>query len=182
MVGRREDKIDTRHILMKPHATDKEIKDALLALDTIVDLIKKDSLSFEKAAIYFSADKNSRLNGGKVVNQATNSTRFELDQLSQEDYYVIKKLKIGEMSEPFLSKDENKKDAYKVIKLISRTNPHKANLTDDYQLMQDMAIERKKQNIITNWVTEKQKSTYIHIDDEFKSCNFKNKGWLKEKM
>ena len=86
------------------------------------------------------------------------------------------------MSEPFLSKDENKKDAYKVIKLISRTNPHKANLTDDYQLMQDMAIERKKQNIITNWVTEKQKSTYIHIDDEFKSCNFKNKGWLKEKM
>jgi peptidyl-prolyl cis-trans isomerase SurA len=178
MIGRREDKVNTRHILMRPKATDKEIKNALLTLDSIAELIKKDSLKFEQAAIYFSEDKNSRLSGGKVINASNSSTKFELDQLSQEDYYIIKKMKPGEISQPFLSKDENKKDIYKVVKLLTRTNPHKANPKDDYQLIQDLAIEAKKKKVLDQWVIDKQKATYFRIDGDYRKCKFKNPGWL----
>ncbi len=180
LIGKSDDRINTRHILKKPKATDKEIKEALSSLDTIVKYIKADSMSFEKAALYFSEDKNSRLSGGKVINPANGSTKFEFEQLTQEDYYVIKKLKVNEISEPFMSKDDNKKDVFKVIKLISRTEPHKANLNDDYQLLQDLAMETQKQKILSDWVTEKQKVTYIRIDDSFKSCQFKSNGWFKK--
>jgi peptidyl-prolyl cis-trans isomerase SurA len=178
MIGRREDKVNTRHILMRPKATEKEIKSALLTLDSIAELIKKDTIKFDVAAIYFSEDKNSRLSGGKVINPSTNSTKFELDQLSQEDYYIIKKMKAREISQPFLSKDENKRDIYKIVKLLTRSNPHKANLKEDYQLIQDLAIEAKKKKVLDKWVIDKQKATYFRIDDDYRNCKFKNPGWL----
>jgi peptidyl-prolyl cis-trans isomerase SurA len=176
-IGRRNDKVNTRHILMRPKATDKEIKAAFQMLDSIATLIKGDSLKFDQAALYFSEDKNSRLSGGKVINATNNSTKFELDQLSQEDYYIIKNMKPGEVSQPFLSKDENKQDVYKIIKLLSRNSPHKANLKDDYQLIQDLAIEAKKKKVLDQWVIEKQKATYFRIDDDYRKCKFKTPGW-----
>lgn len=179
MIAKQDEKVNTRHILLKPKPTDAEIKSALSSLDSIKTLLVKDSLTFEKAALYFSEDKNSRLSGGKVINQVNNSTKFELEQLTQEDYYIIKKLKVGEISDPFPSKDDAKKAAYKIIKLISRTEPHKANLTDDYQLIQDIALEAKKKKVVEEWVEEKLRKTYIHIDDSYKSCNFKSKSWIK---
>jgi peptidyl-prolyl cis-trans isomerase SurA len=178
MIGRREDKVNTRHILMRPKATEKEIKAALLSLDSIAELIKKDTIKFDLAALYFSEDKNSRLSGGKVINPSNNSTKFELDQLSQEDYYIIKKMKAGEISQPFLSKDENKRDIYKIVKLLTRSNPHKANLKEDYQLIQDLATEAKKKKVLDKWVIDKQKATYFRIDNDYRNCKFKNPGWL----
>jgi peptidyl-prolyl cis-trans isomerase SurA len=180
LIGKADDRINTRHILKKPKATDKEIKLALSKLDSIVTFIKADSFSFERAALFFSEDKNSRLSGGKMVNQNSGSTKFENEQLPQEDYYVIKKLKVNEISEPFMSKDENKKDVFKVIKLISRTEPHKANLKEDYQLLQDLTMEAQKQKVLQDWVAEKQKVTYIRIDDSYKSCKFKSNGWFSK--
>lgn len=179
MIGRQDDKVNTRHILMKPRATEIEIKAAISRLDSIAKLIKEDSLSFEKAALYFSEDKNSKLSSGQVVNPISNSTKFELDQLPQEDYYILKKLKVGEMSDPFPSKDEGRKDIYKIVKLCSRSEPHKANLTDDYQLIQDLAIEAKKQDVLNQWIENKLKSTYVKIDDNYKGCSYRLKGWLK---
>jgi peptidyl-prolyl cis-trans isomerase SurA len=179
LIARQNDKVNTRHILLKPKASEKEIKEALTGLDTIASLIKKDSIKFEDAALYYSQDKNSKLNKGKVVNPYNNSTKFEFDQLSQEDYYVLKKLEVGQMSEPFMSKDENKKDAFKIVKLIARTQPHKANLKEDYQLLQEKAMESKQEKVVQNWVMEKQKTTYYRIDDSYKSCDFKNKNWIK---
>ena len=180
LVARDGDRVNTRHILLRPKATDTEIKNALLRLDSILVVIKKDSsMKFERAVGLFSEDKNSRYNGGNVVNSQNNSTKFELDQLSQEDYYVIKKMKVGEISEPFPSKDETKKDVYKIIKLVSRSDPHKANLKDDYQTIQEQATENKKHQILANWIVQKQKSTYIKIDDSYKNCQFKYKAWIK---
>jgi len=178
LIGKSDDRVNTRQILKKPRATDQEIKLALSRLDSIVTFIKADSFKFEQAALYFSDDKNSRLSGGKVVNPLNGSTKFEFEQLPQEDYYVLKKLKVNEISVPFMSKDENKKDVFKVIKLISRTEPHKANLKDDYQLLQELSLQVQKQKVLMEWVKEKQKVTYMRIDDSYKSCKFKSDGWF----
>ncbi len=182
LIDKTDDRINTRHILKKPKTTDDDMKKVLTNLDSIRTLIKSDSLTFEKAAFIFSHDKNSRLNGGKVINPANNSTKFELEQLSQEDYYVIKKLNVGEISEPFLSKDESNKDIFKIIKLVYRSNPHSANLKDDYQMLQELATETQKKKKFQNWIVEKQKDTYIHVDNSYKSCNFKNNGWIKQNI
>jgi peptidyl-prolyl cis-trans isomerase SurA len=180
LIGRDGDRFNTRHILKKPKASDEEVKQALSKLDSIVHIIKADSISFENAAIYFSDDKNTRLSGGKVINPYTGSTKFDMDQLTQEDYYIIKNLKVGDISEPFMSKDENRKDAFKVIKLLSKTEPHKANLVNDYQMIQDMALAVKKQKVFEKWVEEKRKTTYIRLDPSYKSCEFKNKNWYSK--
>ena len=180
LIAKDGDKANTRHILLKPKANDTEIKNTLIRLDSILTAIKKDSLKFERAVGLFSEDKNSRFNEGNVVNGQTNSTKFELDQLSQEDYYVIKKMNVGDISEPFPSKDDTKKDVFKIIKLISRSNPHKANLKNDYQFIQEQATENKKQKVIANWIIEKQKTTFIKIDDSYKDCPFKYNIWIKE--
>jgi peptidyl-prolyl cis-trans isomerase SurA len=180
MIARDGDRVNTRHILMKPRPTEVEIKAALSRLDSVVNFIKSDSLTFEKAAIYYSDDKNSKLANGQVVNPNNNSTKFEIDQLPQEDYYIIKKLNVGEMSEPFPGKDEGKKDVYKVIKLISKTEPHRANLKDDYQLVQDIALENKKKIILGQWIENKLSTTYTRIDQSYSNCTFKNKGWMKK--
>jgi peptidyl-prolyl cis-trans isomerase SurA len=179
LIGREGDRVNTKHILLKPRPTDKEIKAALLKLDSIISLIKKDSLTFEEAAINFSQDKNSKLANGQVVNPYNNSTKFEIDQLPQEDYITIKKLNVGEMSEPFPGKDEGKKDVYKVIKLVSKTEPHKATLSDDYQLIQELAVEKKKKKILEKWISDKLVTTYTKIDPEYTNCAFSNKGWVK---
>jgi peptidyl-prolyl cis-trans isomerase SurA len=179
LIARDGDRVNTRHILMKPKAKDEEIKAAFQKLDSIADAIKKDSIKFEDAAIRFSDDKNSRLANGQVVNPQNNSTKFEIDQLPQEDYFIIKKLKVGEMSEPFPSKNESKKDVYKIIKLVARTEPHKANLKDDYQLIQEYALEAKKRKILDKWINNKLVSTYLRIDPTYSTCVFKYKGWIK---
>jgi peptidyl-prolyl cis-trans isomerase SurA len=143
-------------------------------------VINKDSIPFGKAAMRFSEDKKTMLNGGFVVNPNTNSTKFELDQLTQEDYYTIKSMNVGDVSAPFPSKDENKKDVYKVIKLVSKSTVHKANLKEDYQLIQDLALENKKITVVKNWVSQNQKTTEIHIDDSMKDCpTLVSNGWIK---
>lgn len=180
LIAKSDDRVNTRHILKKPKTTENELKNVITKLDSLRKLINLDSIPFEQAALLVSENKNSRLSGGKVINPINSSTKFELDQLSQEDYYILKKLNIGEISEPFLSKDENNKDIYKIVKLVSRSSPHSANLKDDYQLLQEMATINQKKKIFQNWITEKQKETYIRIDNSYKSCNFKSNGWIKQ--
>mgnify|MGYP003798629091 CR=1 FL=1 len=179
LIKRDGEKVNTRHILIKPKPSEKEIKAAMNRLDSILNIINKDSITFEKAAYYFSEDKNSRLSYGQVINPQTNSTKFEVDEIPQSDFYILKSLKVGEVSKPFPGKDSENKDAYKIVKLVSVTNPHKANLNDDYQLIQNMAIGLKKRKILDEWIEEKLKSTSLLIDSSYKDCNFRYKGWKK---
>lgn len=179
LIERRGDMVNARHILMKPKADAEAITKAVSRLDSIVALIKKDSITFEKAALYFSEDKSTRANSGLVMNPQTGEPRFEMDQINPVDYRVVKDLKIGEISAPFESMDDKGKRIYKVMMIKSRSNPHKANLKDDFDLLKNMALANKKNNIINDWITEKIQSTYIHIDDSYKGCNFSRKGWIK---
>jgi peptidyl-prolyl cis-trans isomerase SurA len=179
-IAREGDRVNTRHILIKPKITSKELQTAFSRLDSIAKFIKVDTITFEKAALEFSEDKTTRFASGQVVNPYTNSTLFELDQLPKEDFYILSKLNVGDISQPFQSKDENRKDAYKIVKLISKKEAHKANLDEDYLLIQDMALESKKKVFVGEWVENKLSTTYFKIDPTFE-CKFKVKGWNKKK-
>jgi peptidyl-prolyl cis-trans isomerase SurA len=178
LIDRRDDRVNTRHILMKPRISIDARKTAIGRLDSIVDLIRSDSISFEKAARFYSEDKNTAINKGVLVNPATNSSMFDLKELETQDYTITRDLKIGEISDPYESVDENGKTLYKIIKVKSRTNPHRANLEQDYLLIQNMALAIKKQKVIEDWIKEKQSDTYIRIDDSFMDCSFIKDGWL----
>jgi peptidyl-prolyl cis-trans isomerase SurA len=181
LIAKRGDQVNVRHILMKPKVTAEETLQAMHFLDSIANLIRSDSISFESAAIIFSDDENTRLNGGIMVNPYTNDTKFELDQI---DPYLHKQisdeLKTGEISDPFEAIDESGNKIYKIIKLKTRTKPHYANLKEDYQYLQEMTKLNKQNEIISEWIEEMLKITYVRINDEFKTCDFINKGWVKK--
>lgn len=179
LIEKKGDMVNARHILMKPKADPESILKARARLDSIVSLIKKDSITFEKAALYFSEDKSTRFNSGLVMNPQTGEPKFEMDQLNPIDYRVVKDLKLGDISEPYESVDDKGKRIYKVIMIKSRSNPHRANLKDDFDLLKNMALANKRNNIINDWINEKIQSTYIHIDNSYKNCNFSRKEWIK---
>jgi peptidyl-prolyl cis-trans isomerase SurA len=179
LIEKRGDKVNTRHILMKPKADPESVSKAIARLDSIVDLVKKDSMTFEKAALYFSEDKGSRFNRGLLMNSQTGEPRFEMDQLNPASYRVIKNLKVGEISEPYESMDDKGKKMFVVSMVKSKSDPHKANLKDDFDLIKNMATNYERNNIINDWISDKLKTTYIHVDDAYKNCNFSRKEWIK---
>ena len=148
-------------------------------LDSIANLIKSDSITFEKAALKFSKDDESRLNNGLMVNPKNSSNLFTLDELPSGEYNVIKDLKIGQISEPFESKDLKGKTVYKIVKINRIIDSHRANLKEDYELLEKMTLQQKQMDAINKWITERKKKTYIHIDDSFMKCEFLKDGWIK---
>ncbi len=179
LIARRGDQINVRHILMKPKIQPEEVLEAMNFLDSIADLVRKDSLSFEIAARYFSEDDMSSVNGGIVINPITGDTKFEMEHLHPSVVQAIRDLKIGEISEPFQSVDESGNTVYKVVKIKSRSNPHAANLKDDYAVLHEMARAEKQQEEFMNWIMDKQKKTYIKVNPPFRTCKFSSDGWLK---
>ena len=179
LIDRKDDRVNTRHILMNPRITPDSRKKATERLDSVLVLIRSDSMNFGTAARYFSEDKNTSLNKGLLVNPYDNSSLFELKQLDSKDYLIVRDMKIGEISNPYETINENGKTLYKIVRLKSKTDPHKANLKQDYTLLQNMALAEKKGRVIQEWIREKQSETYIHIDESLNECDFLKKGWLE---
>jgi len=178
LIERKGDQVNVRHILLQPEISFSSEKSASQKLDSISELISNDSLTFEEAAMRFSQDKDTRLNGGKLINMYTGTGKFTIKEINGEDLAYLKKMKMGEISKPIISVDKTGAKVYKILKLISMSEAHIATLEKDYQRIQELATEKKKQKELYEWVLEKQKSNYIKIDDEYKSCNFHYKGWL----
>jgi peptidyl-prolyl cis-trans isomerase SurA len=170
MIERRGDRANTRHILMNPKANANSKQKALNQLDSLRTLIEADSVSFDMAAKRNSQDPNTNVNGGLLVNPRTMAARFELDQLPTKDYYMIRNLEVGDLSEPFETTDDKGKTCFKMLYLKSRTEPHRANLKQDYLLLQEMALQKKNQEVMQQWFAEKRKNTYIRVDDSFRDC------------
>ena len=180
LIDRKGDRINVRHILIKPKISDNARKEALNKLDTIRSYINDGKLSFEEAALRFSMDKDTRANGGVMVNPNTGNTKFEIGDIPPQMNKQIAKLKPGEVSVPFKMMDEQKgKETYRLVMLKSKTAPHRANLRDDYQLLKGMLENKKRQEKINNWIKEKQRTTYIKIDKKWLNCDFEYKGWVK---
>lgn len=180
LIEKRGDKINTRHILLKPKVSEKELTEGIERLDSLrSDLVAK-KFTFEEAAQYLSQDKDTRNNQGLMVNQQNLNTKFEMAQLPQEVAKQVDKLNMGEISEPFIMIDQKtNREIVAIVKLKSRIEGHKANLRDDYEVLKQMYENHAKREIIANWISQKIENTYIYIEDGWRDCDFEHKGWLK---
>jgi peptidyl-prolyl cis-trans isomerase SurA len=180
LIDRRGDRVNTRHILMTPKVSPEAREEAKLRLDSLANMIRKEKISFQEAATRFSSDKNSRANGGLVVNPYNLSSKFTVEELGGQVSRVLANLKIGEISEPFESIDpESRQQVYTIVRLIDKVETHKANLQNDYQHLADLFLVKKREKKLEKWIAEKQGQTYIRIDDTYANCNFEFDNWRK---
>jgi peptidyl-prolyl cis-trans isomerase SurA len=179
LIDRKGEKIKCRHILIRPKIDPKELENSKNRIDSIATFIRKGSIPWDQAAFLYSSDKNTRNNSGLVTSQKSGSTKFLMDELDPDVSKLITTLKVGEMSAPFLSMDDKQRQVYKMIKLLSKTESHPANLQEDYQHMSEVFLDKKKKDTYREWIAKQQAKTYIHIDDMYGNCNFKLKSWKK---
>jgi len=181
LIDRKGEMVNTRHILIRPQVKADQAEMAIKKLDSIADLVRKDSMKFETAALRFSTHKDSRINGGKMVNPNPSDrvNWLSLEALNTEMYMNVRELKIGEISKPFKTTDENNNPVFRIVKLDSEIPAHKANLKEDYQILYDAALAERRQKLYEDWIKKKLEITYIRISEEYKSCEFLQKGWLK---
>ncbi len=177
LIEKKGERINCRHILLKPQISPAEKIKAIQRLDSIRTAVINKEYNFKEACWKYSEDEATRMNGGVVVNPYTGNSYFEAEQLDPKIANAIKGLEVGQISKPFESTDESGRAIFKIVQLKSKTQPHQANLTTDYQKIQDMALEKKKKEFMEGWVKTKIKSTYIKIDDSFRNCPFENSAW-----
>lgn len=183
-LGRRGQEMNLAHILLSPKVQTSDMIKAKAAIDSIADLIAKyDTLTFENAAKLFSDDKDTKFNGGVVTNAMTGSSRFEMDQISQIDpglFIVVENMKEGELSEAEVAQLPDGSKGYRIIKLVSYTAPHRANLKMDYQRISTVAQAEKQNNRLESWVGEKSGDFFIRVHEKYEACPFKYDWKLKE--
>lgn len=185
LIEKRGDRINCRHILLKPKVSEKELSEAMVRMDSLYKDIDAKKFSFEDAATFVSSDKNTRNNKGLMVNSKMESDnygtpKFEMQELPQEVGKVVYNMKIGEISKPFTMLNSSQKEVVAVIKLKSRTDSHQANLADDFQAMKTIVENKKKEDLLNTWIASKQKSTYIRVSEGWRKCDFHFPGWVKE--
>lgn len=180
LVDRMGDKVNTRHILMTPKVSPEAKQLSVSRLDSLANLIRKEEITFAQAAVRFSSDKNTRNNGGLAINPNTLSSKFTVEELEGNVSRVISKLKIGEISDPFETIDpESRQSVYSIIKLIDKSESHKANLQNDYQHLADLFLAKKREKVLQKWIGDRQAQTYIRIDNTYANCNFEFDNWMK---
>ncbi len=181
LIEKRGDRINTRHILLRPKVSDKDLQTALTRLDSLrADIVVKKIGTFEQAASAVSQDKDTRMNHGVMVNQNNGTTSFEMSQLPAAVAKAVATLEPGEISQPFIMKDPKRdRDIVAMVKLTSRTSAHRANLADDYQLIKDLYEDAQREKILRDWLENKIADTYVRIEDGWRGCNFQHKGWIK---
>jgi peptidyl-prolyl cis-trans isomerase SurA len=178
MVERRGEMYNANHILLIPKITSIELNEAKAEIDSIRTLVLRDSLSFAFAASKFSDDERSKNQNGMLVNSAKGSTIFEIDELDPTLFLVIDTMEVGEVSKSFYYQGQGRERGYKIVKLMTETDPHRANMEDDYQIMQSMTTERLRAIAIEEWVTDHIQSTYIKLVETYQTCDF-NYPWNK---
>lgn len=179
LIERRGQKSNTRHILIKIKISDAEVQKAKNLADSIYNIIPKDTLTFGEYALKYSNDEKSNKSNGQVTNPATGTTNFNIDEVDPQVFYTLDKLQPGEISKPVPAQSNDGKKGYRIIKLITKTPPHKATLEGDYSKIQNAALAGKENQETLKWIKEKLKSTYVTISAEYNKCPFQN-NWTKE--
>ena len=181
LVDKRGDKVNVRHILLKPHISMASIDAAKERLDSINSDIKAGKFTFEDATAYLSDDKDTKNNHGLMVNSSENvrTSRFKMKDLPSEVARVVEGLKVGEVSAPFQMVDAKGKVVCAIVKLKSRVPEHRATITEDFQAMKDIVVAHRRQEMIHNWVVKKIKETYVRINPRYQNCKFQYEGWVK---
>lgn len=173
LIEKRGDRVNTRHILLRPKVSDKDLTDAITRLDSIKSKIDQGKVTFEEAALYVSQDKDSKLNKGIMTNEKTMSPKFEMADLNPEIGKIVDKMEVGDVSEPFVMMNpKTNREMVAIVKLTRRIEGHKAELAEDYQLIKGMYENSQRQKIIADWIKEKQKKTYVRIEEGWRNCEF----------
>ena len=180
LIEKRGDRINTRHILLRPKVSDKDLTDALSRLDSVRNDIMGGKQTFDQMAFYISQDKESRNNNGNMLNEKTHSSRFEMADLPAEVGKKVYSMKPGDISEPFVMVNpKTRREQVAIVKLVKRIDGHKADLAEDYMIIKEMCEGEAKEKIIDDWVAQKQKSVYVYIEEGWRNCDFKY-DWLKK--
>lgn len=182
LLKRLGDDYTCQHILIVPTFEDKAIESAAYQLDTCYQKLQSGELTWEQAVIKYSNDEFTKLNNGIITNPTTGDQQWDavnLNRIDQQIYLLTQNMKVGDISQPNLySNLSERKQGVRIVRLMKRTKPHQANLTEDYSLIQRAAENEKKRTIINDWVADKIASTYIRINEPFQDCTFAN-PWMK---
>ena len=181
LIDKRGDKVNVRHILRKPVVSQEAIDRSLARLDSIRTEILDGKFTFEAGASVISDDKDTRNNNGLMANatQSGRTSRFRLQDLPSEIARAVDTLQVGNISRPFQMINERGKTTCVIAKLKSRTEGHKATITEDFQVMKDVVMEKRRQEKLHEWVVNKIKSTYVRVNDRYRDCQFEYQGWIK---
>lgn len=184
LVEKRGDRVNCRHILLRPRVSNEELNQTVARMDTLRRDILDNKVTFEEAAQYVSQDKETRNNKGLMVNMSetgVSTTKFQMDQLPQEIAKIVDKMEVGEISVPFTMIDQKRgKEVVAMVKLKARIPGHKANVSNDFQILKGIVENHKRNELIDNWIRQKQKETYIRIKDGWDNCDFMYDGWIKK--
>ncbi|MDD4778002.1 MAG: peptidylprolyl isomerase [Fermentimonas sp.] len=184
LIERRGEMANFRHILLKPKVPKESLDTAIVRLDSIRTGITDKKITFDDAATYLSADKDTRNNKGIMVNNTQNSPnagtpRFALNELNQDIAKIAGEMKTGEISKPFLMINDKGRQVAAMVKITNRNEGHRANINNDYQIIKQMAENARKQDMVDEWLQEKIEKTYVRIDPDWRNCDFRYSGWLR---
>lgn len=183
LIDKRGNKINCRHILKKPRVPQSSIDATLLRMDSIGDELRKNVFTFEDGATYISDDKETRYNRGMMSHPTEEglsmTTRFEMKDLPTEIARVVDTLKVGQVSKSFSMINKRGKTVCAIVKLKNRIPGHKATITEDFQVMSNMVLEKRRNEKVRDWVQKKIKDTYVRMNDDYKDCDFEYKGWIR---
>lgn len=170
LIYRKGDHVKVRHLLIRPIMISKDYDDARRFLDSLRNLILRDSLKFEDACKKYSDDERTSFNGGFFLDPNTGSTKIAVNQLDKETYELVSKLKTGEITEPLQLNLEDGSIVYRLLYLKSESPPHVMNMKDDYQKIQAKALEAKQYEILKKWLVKEKNKSYYHVKDNYKDC------------
>lgn len=183
LIDRRGDKVNVRHILLKPRIDSEAIAQTKARLDSISADIQEGKISFERAATLISDDKDTRSNNGLMgffdaENRAITS-KFRMRDLPTEIAREVEKMKVGDISKAFQMVNARGKTVCAIVKLKARIEGHQATITEDFQVLKNVVLAKEREKVLHNWVVNKIKQTYVRMDDRYKNCNFEYQGWIK---
>lgn len=183
LIDKRGDKVNVRHILLKPQIEEAEFERGIARLDSIADDIRAERFTFDAAAYALSDDKDTRNNHGLMANviqeTRTISSRFQMKDLPQDVAKVVDTLQVGQVSRAFRMTNQKGQTVCAIVRLKSRIDGHHANMTEDFQVLRDQVIAKRREEKINNWIKEKVNSTYVRISPDWRNCDFKYEGWVK---
>ena len=183
LIDKRGDKINCRHILLKPRVDSESLEKATLRLDSIANDIRDGKFSFDEAATFISDDKDTRRNHGLMAytnnETMTRTSKFRMQDLPTEIARVVDTLKVGQVSDAFQMINTKGKTVCAIVKLKSRVEAHRATITEDFQVMKNVVLDKRRDEFLKDWVKNKLRSTYVRMNDRYKDCTFEYEGWIK---
>ena len=180
LIEKKGERVNCRHILLRPRVSIDDKMKSIAKLDSIRVLVVDSGVPFEAAVAKFSEDKNTVMSGGLMTNMNTGASKFEYQELPPEIARQIYSLNEGEVTKAFVMMDRTKnKEVCVLVKLKTKRDAHKANIVDDFQVIRNMLEAQLREQTIEDWIRMKQKEVYVHIDPNWRGCDFQYPGWVE---